>query len=558
MKKYQKLLALLVATVSCATSVAACGGGGGGDVELDENKTQLYVYCSNAGFGIEWLNESIKEYEKINANREFEPGSGKKGIQIVPETPRAWPEAGTVKMDKVNEVFFLEGISYRAFKSADAFANISDAITETNPYDDPDAEYTTIASRFNDQQKNCLSIDGEYYAIPHFYANYGFIYNQDLFDEWGWYFDTEGVLIEFDEGKTKSAGPNGKLGDYDDGLPATYEQFFQLCDHIASYQMVPVCWTGTSYMMHFEGLLNALVADYEGYEDMTNRLNFTGSQLLAKMVDGEIQLDGEGNVIVEDTATEITSENAYDVFRQPGIYYALSFIEKLIKTNKYHNEEAFGDYAMTEAQEDFIYAGVDGETKEIAMLLDGDWWMEEATEVFDDTKGSYGSQYERNFKAMPLPKATEDKIGENFCDYDDSSGFAFVNGNIQAEKLPVAIDFLQFMYSNDQLVKYTQRTNTLRPLKYTMTEAEKNACTPYAKSLFDYKLADDAERVLQLSNSPIYEANQAGLRTTTMWRSAYGVTYRPAEAFYKDGETGATAVNYFEGFYKYWKNRLNK
>ena len=116
-----------------------------------------------------------------------------------------------------------------------------------------------------EQQKAYFGIkeaDGKvhYYAVPHTDGYSGLIYNVDVFDKWGYYFssdiDTEDVsdwAIEdlFTKGTSRSKGPDGKANTSDDGLPATYEQFFILCDMISQDGNIPVTWTGENYKDYF-------------------------------------------------------------------------------------------------------------------------------------------------------------------------------------------------------------------------------------------------------------------------------------------------------------------
>ena len=550
MKKIRLLALLVMLVLSVSVILVACDKPDDG-VVIDENKTQLYVWCVNSGYKVDWLNSAIADYEAANANKSWE--EGKMGVQIIAETPRSFPGLADINADTTNEVYFVEHVAYRSWYNSGVFADMTKAVTGTNPYDKAGSQYTTVLSRMTEQQKSALNINDKYYALPHFYGNYGFIYNADLFDKYDWYFNVDGQLIEHrtDISTTRSAGPNGELGDYDDGLPATYEQFFKLCDVISGdYQMTPVGWTGNSYKAHFEGLLNCLIADYEGAENMINRLNLDGNEVLAKIVDGSLSLDS--------VATTISESNGYEVFRQSGIYYALQFIERLIQTDAYHLEDgkAFGNYTQIDAQDDFIYAGKDGITGEIAMLLDGDWWQQEATETFEDAK-EYGTKYERNFKWMPLPKATEEKVGERATDYDDTNGYCFIHKNATGIKFDLAIDFVQFCNSNEQLVKYTQITNTLRPIAYTMTDAEVAELTPFGKSLYEHKMSDKFDKVFFMSSSDKFTELQLALNNP--YKAKFGtLSYGAAEAFReaKLGNIDATAESYFTNLAKYWKEEI--
>lgn len=552
MKHKMKLMSFLMAALIGCSAMTACGGSVVDDsgAKVDADKTQLYVFCANWGYGTEWFFNSVKEYEALNAEREFEPG--KKGIQIIPYTPMDNLSVSQIKGDLTNEVYFLEAVPYHSYLSEDLFADITDCVTKPNPYDNN----VMIESKMSAQMKDGLKVDGKYYAIPNYTGSYGLIYNADLFDKYNWYFNTDGEIIGMTDtsNTTKAAGPNGIVGDYDDGLPATYEQFFRLCDAIVEYEITPVCWTGTYYEQHLEGLLNTLVADYEGVENISKRITFKDSEKLASLdQNGKLTLDTNGNVVVDDAATEITNDKGYEVFRQSGIYYGLQFIEKLVKTENYHNKKAFSTYSQRDAQDDFIYAGKDGKTGEIAMLVDGDWWQSEASETFEAAK-QYGTKYERNFKYMPLPKATEEKVGERACNIDFDFAYAFVSKSTKANKVPIATDFIQFVYSNDQMVKFTKTTNTIKALNYTMTEADMKELTPYGLSLFNYKKSGRSDTVVLTGSNAKFIKYFARIKEPYI-AVFNDLQYGPAQAF-KD-VSSATAKTYFENMYKYWKGNWN-
>lgn len=92
-----------------------------------------------------------------------------------------------------------------------------------------------------------------YYAIPHYSAYTGIIYDIDLFDENLYYFaktPTGSALEELfvaDNTVARSAGPDGVEGTDDDGLPATYDEFFKLCEYIKQGAATPLVWTGANY-----------------------------------------------------------------------------------------------------------------------------------------------------------------------------------------------------------------------------------------------------------------------------------------------------------------------
>ncbi len=552
MKKTVKILALLMALLMSISVLVACGDGGKNngdgegngisDVEVDASKSQLYVFAINNGFKVQWLNSAIRKYEELNANVSWE--EGKMGVQVIPYTPVSYPSVAQVAGDPSQDIWFLgDRASMRSYKNGGAAADITEILTAQNPYEDEGSRYPTILSRFDEGAKESLSVDGKYYCIPSQHGSYNFVYNRELFDKYDWYFTTDGKLRLGNAG-TLGSGPNGISGDYDDGLPATYDQFYMLCDQIAADQKVAISWPGAHYKMFLEGILHSLFADYTGYEDMCNYFNFTGDHFLAKIENGEVKLDS--------ASTSITVNNASYVFQQPGLYYAIEFVYKLVNTPNWQNPEAFDtSYRMTEGQDDFILSGVDGETLERAIMIEGDWWMQEAYATFDDYEDEYGSETDRDFRVMPMPKATEDKIGEPITVLDEACYNVIVSANIDESKFDLAGDFLQFMYSSEQLAEYTKITNTLVPVNYDIPDDVYDQLPPYTQSLIDVKRSEGATFARFLSTSEVYFKNEAILKSNSYYfTNVNGTRYGVIEAMVRYAEIGATPQNIFKGFYE--------
>ena len=73
-------LAIALTAVGCSTPDSV--GNTSVNIEVDEKRTQLYVYNYAAGYGTEWMSKAIAEYEQLHANDVYE--EGKVGVQIVP------------------------------------------------------------------------------------------------------------------------------------------------------------------------------------------------------------------------------------------------------------------------------------------------------------------------------------------------------------------------------------------------------------------------------------------------------------------------------------------
>ena len=70
MKKVLKKGSALLLALIMVLSLAACGGkGNAGDAsneQVDDNRTQLYVYNFAGGFGAEWLAAAKERFEELH------------------------------------------------------------------------------------------------------------------------------------------------------------------------------------------------------------------------------------------------------------------------------------------------------------------------------------------------------------------------------------------------------------------------------------------------------------------------------------------------------------
>ncbi len=170
-------------------AIALTGVAGGltscGDSSIDKNKTQLYVKCYQGGYGNKWLYSAKERYEKLHENDSFE--SGKTGVQIVIADQKKTPSTAEIKNNQ-SELYFFEGLNYLNCISDDAFEDITDFVTGTNPYE----KDKTIESKIYDGVANFMNIMDEkgqshYYAVPHYVSNFGIVYNKTVFNKYNFY-----------------------------------------------------------------------------------------------------------------------------------------------------------------------------------------------------------------------------------------------------------------------------------------------------------------------------------------------------------------------------------
>ncbi len=556
------LLCAAIAAASCL-SAASCGPQQRpGEEAVDPNRTQIYVYNFYGGYGSDWLAAAKTRFEekhKDDTNWE----EGKQGVQVIIRNKKdAVMGISSQILANTEEVYFTEYAYYYTLLGEGVLGDITGAVT------DPLSEYgetRSIADKLSAEQRSYFGVAEEdgthYYGLPHYAGYSGLIYNIDLFDEEGFYFaktpsdnTRDGRFID-QYNTEKSAGPDGVEGTFDDGLPATYEEFFTLCDYIADSGTVPVIWNGEDYWHYLNNLVQALQADYEGLDQ--TMLNYT--------LNGEAETLAtlSGDTVTLDAPAAIDESNAYELARQAGKYYGLSFLEQLIQNDNYHNSLAFNTtFSFLNAQEDFLYGGHDGQTKPAAMLCDGVWWEMEAKETFDamvSQRGEAYSKYNRNFGFMPLPKATEAEVeqaaaaseaGEApYTLYDGIYSMCFMKANVAEWKKPLILDFIRFVHTDQSLVEFTTVTNTLKAFDYTIEGEDYDALTPFGQSLV--RLKDASDVVYPFSTNQTYIQNQSFFGTHEQFRSNAGRGYQfPALAMHDDN---VTAAQYFAGMADYYE-----
>ena len=171
LKKIAKLLVAAALAGAFVFSAAACTSttsnpDSGLVEEVDRNRTQLYVGNFNRGYGDEWILTLKERFEEFYKDKEFEPGTGKKGVQVMVDNLQ---DAGTTYINSMknsrNAVIFNELVYYNDYVNQHLVAPIDDVVKgNLSVYGDTG----TIEDKMYDQHKKFYqSIDGHYYGIPH-------------------------------------------------------------------------------------------------------------------------------------------------------------------------------------------------------------------------------------------------------------------------------------------------------------------------------------------------------------------------------------------------------
>ncbi len=572
---FKTLLAFVLATATAFTA-AACGreGDESEKTSINESKTQLHVRYYQGGAGRNWLDNIVAKFEAAYANKSFE--DGKTGVQIVPDYDKSGFSDSDVK-SSFNEVFMGE-INYYKFVSSGAMLDITDVVRGNATEGPEKSESKTIESKMRPDQQNFYYIGEEgskkYYGLPAYETSMNLNYNVSVFENKNLYFaeGTDGLTETWDEAKLKSKdveelfvksknakkskGPDGVADTYDDGLPATYNDFQALLTCMVRRAVVPFIWNATS-TDYLTGLANEMWANNEGYEQMMLNMSFSGT---AKNL---IEMDANGKMVMENGApklrgeTKITPAKAYELHSQKGLYDAVRFVKMMMGTteetnpargNNYFYKESFSMEYKT-AQDYFINGNDKGKTngQDIAMIVEGTWWESEARDKFssdDDRKSD-----ERKYAILPLPKATYAEVGKGNTKISERNTVAFINNNCASNIIPVAKEFLKFIYSDSAMNDFSMDTDMLFAMNYKLEDDTLAAMSHYGRSVYE---------VTRAKNTDMMEWNptsdDAKKRTDLLEWSSYGFSLssgltNPYLYYNEETTRNKTALEYFEGIY---------
>lgn len=563
MKAMKKFAAATMAVVMML-SMAACQREpvSGDNPQYDPTKTNVYVMNYDGGLGQAWLDAAEKRFEEMY--KDVELAEGQKGINIVIESKN---QDGEKVLNNIAgakySVYFTEMVNYNQFVNKGVVMDITDILTENlTAY----GENQSILDKMNSNLSSFLNVGTEeepkYYAAPFYEAYSGIMYDVDLFEQKGFYFNAQGQFVQgyFDDdhiyhgNDTLSYGPDGKTGvidgvDYsgDDGLPATYDQFFQLCDYMLGAGVTPLIWPGAN-QDYVNELIYNMWADYEGVDRMM--LNYTFNGVDDSIVESVL---ADGTVVLKD-AQNITSENGYLTYGQAGKYYALQFVERILKGS------SAGSYTVsnimssglthTDCDTNFLKGPLDTKFETIGMMINGTWFENEATEAFETLTGLYGSatsKENRRIGFMPYPKATQEQVGDAVTPLCMKSAFCFINANVQDEAVKTASKmFLQYVMTDASLKEFQRIVGMPWALNYEMTAEELSNCTYYSQSLYRIHSQDSvvypySENNIYVNNTSVFFSNKKLLETKLTNGAVYDI---PTTAFF---DKGITAKDYFEG-----------
>ena len=539
----KKLIAFFLTAALCVTALTGCGGTPDGGDSIDSTRTLLTVQSYDGGIGVDWLKKVAADFEEKYKDYEFEPGSGKKGVQVSvsPNQSRYTPD--TIKASSI-DVFFLEAGS-SADLSAGAALDITDIVTE-------EVNGRSLESRMSDKQKASLSYNNKYYVLPHYEFYGGLAYDIDVFNAKKLYLSESFTLENASkasswtnlEGK-KSLGPDNEPNTEDDGLPATYEEFYALCDRMESQGVVPFMVCGEVTYPNY--LLQALYANYCGADEALLSVEFEGD---ARIITG---FNDDGTPVIETKA--VTSNTSKLLAKQAGKYYALEFLAKVLSQNGSNGKKAWYDRKgfasttlQTKAQDYFFNGYLEGTP--YGMLLDGSYWYNEAKKsgVVENAVAKYSDRAKnRRFGWMAIPSVPSGKsTGNKQVLADLAFSYCVINGTLKNDKnkANLAKEFVRFCYNEENLKNFTLTTGVARALDYDLGD-DIEKLDSYAQSL--WKLREKSDVILPVSANSKYLNSQSAYTWNIggrFWRYTDG-TDQPVKKL--KSSSALTAREYFEG-----------
>lgn len=558
MKRFFKVSVAAALSATVLLGVAGCGGSG--KVKINENQTQLYVYSYNGGVGNDWLDTTIASFEEKYKDVSFE--EGKVGVQIIPDKTQKINGRAmlTTFASSTYDVMFNEFVNYNEWVANGLLLDISDIVGETGD------DGKTILSKLSEDRRAVLTMNnGKYYALPHYEAFRGVIYDKDLFDSEKLYFADDKSYGEFilTGSDKKSVGPDGVYGTEDDGFPATMVEFFALCDYMDEKGITPFIWSGEQ-RAYTTFLINAFSDTWAGADEAKLNYSFGVGAEEGKNVAKVVQsISSDGNKVVT-ADTVITESNGYLTYQTEAKYRALQFLFKIFNNDKYYYSDSMWSATATNrvAQETFIFSSL--ENKPIAMLIDGSWWEIESADSTRLAIQSYGARAEnRNYGWLPLPGYYDysdmgyELVGTESYGYEsykraNASGTIgkrqvfndYINSycgiNALTKKPELAKLFVKYCYSDEGLLEFTRSTGMRKGVDYALTEDVLSNLSGFSRNLL--KLRDESDVIFSMSTSNVFINNEAKLSSHEyVWNS--GDYVYPIDAFKNNKKSAADYFN---------------
>ncbi len=310
----------------------------------------------------------------------------------------------------------------------------------------------TMRESMTGTSAEAISVNGHTYGIPEYTNVTGFVYNVDLFNQYGWQ------------------------------IPNTTKELESLCQKIladTNNKVAPITWCSDADGYLYFAVEN-WISQYEGVANMNKFYEYGSAEIYA---------------LEDNDAGSISTAKAY------ALENLLKFFLPISEGGYAHNESRAID--NTSAQ----YAVMEGSC---AMMLNGSWFENEMQSYFNgENLGMFAVPElsdNSNFVLRSGTYTTEDDKRVLTSNY---GAYYFIP--TQAPNKEDAKDFLLYLSSEEACALYTQYSNAIRPFVYDTGKTSElyGKVSGFGKYVID--IADRFYLYAPTSNSPLDLKGKAGL-----------------------------------------------
>ena len=527
----------------CLVALPSCKKTNSTPHSTKDGKAIIYIATYDGGVGYEWINKICANFNADFAEYTDEQleQKGLKGVEFRVDPNQSY-YGENLESGLTADIYFTEMVDYAYYAKKGLFLDISDVVTSSL---EEFGDTGSIEDKLDDNFKNFLKcINNKYYGLPFYEGFYNLMYDVDVFDAEGLFFDADGEIGETSASHNLSLGPDNTAGTWDDGLPRTYEEFDVLMDNLSG-QFTPIVLTGgtTSYVNRY--IQNHFV-NFEGKEQSLLNYTFNGS---AKNL-GTVTKSGSEITITKDAEPTPISRYSEGVVlqKQLGKYYALDFLKNhmmngSLKTASNHKE----------AQKDFIATKYGNNSKDYSygLIVEGSWWENEAATYLKADEAKGGGKLNRRFGILPIPKVSDEQLGEKQTMISLNSSFCFVSKKTTYPELAKTV--FKYFHTNKSLSSFTTTTSTTRAFNYTIEDSDAPNCSYFAQQLIEMKKTCD---IVYPYSSDMNVLNKKTNFSMDNYPWAIGVT--TSNVFDQFVHNLENPVSYFRKMYSYaqqwWNN----
>lgn len=452
-----KFMATVLALTSLVGGLSACDKSN----EFDDSATTLEIYATDSGYGIEWLNTCIANFEAANPdiNVEFWSEKGETGRALSMMT--AGPSNTTTDLIFTEENFYeyqYKGASV-AFGYDNLFADLTDIYEAKIP-----GENKTMKEKMRPELLDAFGVEEEnedgtwsdhYYFTSWAAPVSSMVYNETLLKAANLEVPktTDEMITMFKTYRDANTNAQGEIEKY--GF---------------------VCSTSVSYLQY---LSNAFWAQYDGYNKYTN------------------YYEGQNE----------EGEYTHEIFNTKGKLYNLMVMDELENMDNGYCDPRSIEYQYTEAQMQLV-------TGKALMIPCGDWFENEMAEMIKKS----GKNYTFKMMRIPVVSALSDRL--SYWDLDMDYEAAVTSGAHKStlaeydEKLSAIIAYVDgettqkpaFATNEDIAIVREARSlvMSLADLHCAVIPSWATAMAP-AKKFLQYLATDEANKiVMQATNGGMF------------------------------------------------------